>query len=84
MFGKGECNLKYDCFPHILMANSYNHRRYTVNWICLTELRFEKVKKIPVSQRSPGYRAIGCYDGTEISAQSGYKVLRAFSAEEEE
>jgi hypothetical protein len=48
----------------------------------LTELSFDKVKHIPVSQKTPGFRAISCYDGTEISTTSAFELLKAFSAEE--
>ncbi|KAG9239394.1 calcium/calmodulin-dependent protein kinase [Amylocarpus encephaloides] len=56
--------------------------RFTVDWLCLTEVSFDKTKTIPVSQKSPGFRAIACYDGTEVSALSGYELLKAFSSEE--
>ncbi|KAK6503323.1 hypothetical protein TWF481_008346 [Arthrobotrys musiformis] len=56
--------------------------RYALNWICLTELPFARVKNVPVSAKTPNWRAIACYDGTEISAPSAYELLKAFSAEE--
>jgi len=37
-----------------------------------------------VSQKSPGFRAIACYDGTEISTVSAFELLKAFSSEEQE
>jgi hypothetical protein len=37
-----------------------------------------------VSQGTPGYRAVACYDGTEISAESSFELLKAFSTEERE
>jgi hypothetical protein len=55
-----------------------------VDWLCLTELSFDKVKHIPISQRTPGFRAIACFDGTEISAESAFELLKAFSTEERE
>jgi hypothetical protein len=59
-------------------------RRFDVDWLCLTEISFDKVKTIPVRQSTPGYRAVACYDGTEISADSAFRLLRAISAEERE
>ncbi|KAF3919244.1 hypothetical protein AA313_de0208621 [Arthrobotrys entomopaga] len=56
--------------------------RYDLDWICLTELPFARVKHIPVSAKTPKWRAIGCYDGTEISKQSAYELFKAFSTEE--
>ena len=50
----------------------------------MTEVSFDKIKSIPVSPRSPGFRAIACYDGTEIAPESAYELLKAFSAEEME
>jgi hypothetical protein len=59
-------------------------RRFDVDWLCLTEISFDKVKTIPVRQSTPGFRAVACYDGTEISADSAFRLLRAISAEERE
>ncbi|KAK6339742.1 hypothetical protein TWF718_009136 [Orbilia javanica] len=56
--------------------------RYALEWICITELPFARVKNVPVSAKTPNWRAIACYDGTEISALSAYEILKAFSAEE--
>jgi hypothetical protein len=55
-----------------------------VNRICLTEISFDKVKHIPVSQKTPGFRAVACHDGTEISAESAFELLKVFSSEERE
>ena len=60
------------------------HRRFDLNWLCLTELSFDKVNHIPVSQRTPGFRAVACYDGTEISAESAFELLKVFSSDERE
>lgn len=60
------------------------HRRFDLNWLCLTEISFDKVKHIPVSQRTPGFRAVACYDGTEISAESAFELLKVFSSDERE
>ncbi|KAI1126258.1 kinase-like protein [Nemania abortiva] len=56
--------------------------RFTLNWLCLTELPFAGVRHVPVSSRTPGFRAIACYDGTEISAPSALELLQAYSARE--
>jgi len=53
-----------------------------VDWLCLTEIPYDKVKHIPVSGKTPGFRAIACYDGTEISAESAFELLKAFSSED--
>jgi len=37
-----------------------------------------------VSRKTPGFRAVACYDGTEISAESAYELLKAISSEERE
>ncbi|KAJ2998563.1 hypothetical protein NUW58_g282 [Xylaria curta] len=58
--------------------------RFTLNWLCLTELPFAGVRNVPVSSRTPGFRAIACYDGTEISAPSAFELLQAYSARERE
>ncbi|TGJ80500.1 hypothetical protein E0Z10_g8265 [Xylaria hypoxylon] len=58
--------------------------RFTLNWLSLTELPFEGVKHVPVKSTTPGYRAIACYDGTEISASSAFKLLEAYTARERE
>ncbi|KAI1747500.1 kinase-like protein [Xylaria castorea] len=58
--------------------------RFTLNWLSLTELPFVGVKHVPVSSRTPGFRAIACYDGTEISAPSAFELLQAYSARERE
>jgi len=55
-----------------------------VDWVCLTEVSFDKVKHIPISRRTPGLHAIACFDGTEISAESAFELLKAFSIEERE
>ncbi|KAK6533717.1 hypothetical protein TWF694_002648 [Orbilia ellipsospora] len=55
--------------------------RYDLDWICLNELPFARVKHVPVSSKTPNWRAIGCYDGTEISPQSAYELFKAFSTE---
>ncbi len=59
-------------------------RRFDVDWLYLTEISFDKVKTIPVRKSTPGFRAVACYDGTEISADSAFRLLRAISAEERE
>ncbi|RYC64169.1 hypothetical protein CHU98_g2025 [Xylaria longipes] len=58
--------------------------RFTLNWLSLTELPFAGVKHVPVSSRTPGFRAIACYDGTEISAPSAFELLQAYSTRERE
>ncbi|KAI0478342.1 kinase-like protein [Xylaria cf. heliscus] len=58
--------------------------RFTLNWLTLAELPFVGVKHVPVSSRTPGFRAIACYDGTEISAPSAFELLQAYSARERE
>ncbi|KAI0449502.1 kinase-like protein [Xylaria acuta] len=58
--------------------------RFTLNWLSLTELPFAGVRHVPVSSRTPGFRAIACYDGTEISAPSAFELLQAYSARERE
>ncbi|KAI0436740.1 kinase-like protein [Xylaria telfairii] len=58
--------------------------RFTLNWLSLTELPFVGVKHVPVSSRTPGFRAIACYDGTEISAPSAFELLQAYSVRERE
>ncbi|KAI1152794.1 kinase-like protein [Nemania diffusa] len=58
--------------------------RFTLNWLCLTELPFAGVRHVPVSSRTPGFRAIACYDGTEISAPSAFELLQAYSTRERE
>ncbi|KAI8622929.1 kinase-like protein [Xylariaceae sp. FL1651] len=65
------------------LENSWQGR-FTLDWLCLTELPFQGVKHIPVSSRTPGFRAIACYDGTEISAPSAFELLKAFSNTERE
>ncbi|KAF2098974.1 hypothetical protein NA57DRAFT_76208 [Rhizodiscina lignyota] len=57
---------------------------FTLDWICFNELPFSKVKHVPISQRKPGFRAISCFDGTEVSAPSAFELLKAFSDEESE
>jgi hypothetical protein len=42
------------------------NRRFTLDWISLTEVSFDIVNHIPVSETSGKYRAISCYDGTDI------------------
>ncbi|KAI0539441.1 kinase-like protein [Xylaria digitata] len=58
--------------------------RFTLNWLCLTELPFAGVKHVPVKSTTPGFRAIACYDGTEISASSAFELLQAYTARERE
>ncbi|KAI0202425.1 kinase-like protein [Astrocystis sublimbata] len=58
--------------------------RFTLNWLSLAELPFAGVKHVPVSSRTPGFRAIACYDGTEISAPSAFELLQAYSTRERE
>ncbi|RWA10238.1 hypothetical protein EKO27_g4887 [Xylaria grammica] len=58
--------------------------RFTLNWLCLTELPFAGVKHVPVKSTTPGFRAIACYDGTEISASSAFELLKAYTARERE
>ena len=54
------------------------YRRFTLRWLCLNELSFEGVKNVPVSL-GKSYRAIACFDATEICPESGYELLRAYS-----
>ncbi|KAK4171416.1 putative serine/threonine-protein kinase [Triangularia setosa] len=56
--------------------------RFTLTWLSHTELSFDLVNHVPVKESTPGFRAIACYDGTEISPGSAYELLRAYSAEE--
>lgn len=56
--------------------------RFTIDWLTSTELSFDRVKHIPVLETAPGFRAVACYDGTEISPGSAFELLRAYSAEE--
>ncbi|KAI1351473.1 kinase-like protein [Xylaria sp. FL0043] len=56
--------------------------RFTLDWLCLTELPFVGVKHVPVKSTTPGFRAISCFDGTEISASSAFELLRAYTAME--
>ncbi|KXX81529.1 Serine/threonine-protein kinase 17B [Madurella mycetomatis] len=56
--------------------------RFTVNWLSHTELSFDRVKHVPVKESTPGFRAVACYDGTEISRGSAWELLRAYSSEE--
>ncbi|KAI1302523.1 kinase-like protein [Xylaria venustula] len=58
--------------------------RFTLNWLTLTELPFAGVKHVPVKSTTPGFRAISCYDGTEISAPSAFELLQAYTARERE
>ncbi|KAI0811653.1 kinase-like protein [Xylaria sp. FL0064] len=58
--------------------------RFTLDWLCLTELPFVGVKHVPVKSTTPGFRAISCFDGTEISASSAFELLRAYTARERE
>lgn len=37
-----------------------------------------------MSEKTPGFRAIACYDGTEIAATSAFELMKAFSAQERE
>jgi hypothetical protein len=56
--------------------------RFTLEWLSFTELPFEGVKHVPVKETTPGFRAISCFDGQEISRGSAWELLRAYSAEE--
>ncbi|KAK0663946.1 putative serine/threonine-protein kinase [Cercophora samala] len=56
--------------------------RFTLAWLSHTELSFDLVNHVPVKETTPGFRAIACYDGTEISPGSAYELLRVYSAEE--
>lgn len=56
--------------------------RFTLNWLSHTELSFDRVKHVPVKESTPGFRAVACYDGTEISRGSAWELLRAYSSEE--
>ncbi|KAI0400646.1 kinase-like protein [Xylaria palmicola] len=58
--------------------------RFTLRWLCLTELPFAGVRHVPVSSKTPGFRAIACYDGTEISVPSAFELLQAYTARERE
>ena len=53
-----------------------------MEWLSHKELSFDHVKHVPVKETTPGWRAIGCYDGTEISKGSAWELMRAYSAEE--
>ncbi|KAK0719030.1 kinase-like domain-containing protein [Apiosordaria backusii] len=56
--------------------------RFTLTWLSHTELSFDLVKHVPVKETTPGFRAVACYDGTEISPGSAFELLRVYSAEE--
>src|SRR5690349_14296596 len=56
--------------------------RFTLEWLSHAELSFDRVKHVPVKESTPGFRAISCYDGQEISRGSAWELLRAYSAEE--
>ncbi|KAH7143414.1 kinase-like domain-containing protein [Dactylonectria macrodidyma] len=56
--------------------------RFTLEWLCLVELSFDRVKHIPVKETTPKFLAISCYDGTEIVASSAYELLKEFSSAE--
>ncbi|KAH6617484.1 kinase-like domain-containing protein [Chaetomium tenue] len=56
--------------------------RFTMEWLSLVELPFDGVKHVPVKESTPGFRAISCYDGTQISRGSAWELFRAYSAEE--
>lgn len=56
--------------------------RFTLEWLSHAELPFDDVKHVPVKESTPGFRAISCYDGTQISRGSAWELLRAYSAEE--
>ncbi|KAI6778104.1 uncharacterized protein J7T54_001524 [Emericellopsis cladophorae] len=53
--------------------------RFTLDWLTLNEVSFDLVKHVPVKPSTPGFRAISCYDGTEIAASSAFELLRAFA-----
>ena len=55
------------------------YRRFTLNWLCLDELSFDRVKNVPVRVKTPGFRVIACYDGTQISPVSAFELLKAFT-----
>ena len=52
-----------------------------MDWLSFNEVSFDRVKHVPVSEKTPGFRAIACYDGTEISPPSAFELLRAFASE---
>jgi hypothetical protein len=56
--------------------------RFMMEWLSHAVLSFDLVKHVPVKETTPGFRAIACYDGTEISRGSAWELLRAYSAEE--
>ncbi|KAK4183353.1 putative serine/threonine-protein kinase, partial [Podospora australis] len=56
--------------------------RFTLTWLSHSELSFDLVKHVPVKETTPNFRAIACYDGTEISPGSAFELLRVYSAEE--
>lgn len=56
------------------------HGRFTPGWLCLDELPFDRVSRVPVRESTPGFRAIACYDGIEMSAASAYELLQAFTS----
>ncbi|KAM7216897.1 putative serine/threonine-protein kinase [Rhypophila decipiens] len=58
------------------------HGRFSLTWLTHTEISFDLVKHVPVKESTPGFRAIACYDGTEISPGSAFEILRVYSAEE--
>ena len=55
-----------------------------MDWLCLTEISFDRVKHLPVKPTSGNYRAIACYDGTEICTESAFEMLKVFSSQERE
>jgi hypothetical protein len=66
------------------MTVSGTHRRFTVEWLCLTELPFSRVRNVPVKPQTPLFLAFRCFDGTEIAASSAFSLLQAFSTVERE
>ncbi|KAK4107344.1 kinase-like protein [Canariomyces notabilis] len=56
--------------------------RFMMEWLSHAVLSFDLVKHVPVKETTPRFRAIACYDGTEISRGSAWELLRAYSAEE--
>ncbi|KAK4447956.1 putative serine/threonine-protein kinase [Podospora aff. communis PSN243] len=56
--------------------------RFSITWLTHTEISFDLVKHVPVKESTPGFRAIACHDGTEISPGSAFELLRVYSAEE--
>ncbi|KAF2499006.1 kinase-like protein [Lophium mytilinum] len=57
------------------------HGRFTVDWVCLNELSFDRIKGVP-AYLGKGRLAVAVMDGQAICPESGYEILRAYSEED--